>query len=137
MLLKDTKLGDAVIVYLDAGGELCQHGSNTTQKVFALQATIVGTCYHSLTGVSDVMLGFADTVSFVPNKTSRDVAPHNTPGYTFLKDFNKQYRWTVWAKSNMECVVGGKVVSLTVRQYPNDQCKCGIHLTLNTCEYHS
>lgn len=138
MQLKDTKLGDTITVYLGIDGILSQTISGKLNGEWPLKATVVGICCHSLVGVSDVMLGFDDTVSFVPNNVVRNVAPHNTPGYTFLPDFHKQYRWTVWEKSNMECeAVGGKSALASTRQYPNDQCKCGIHLTLNPCDYHS
>jgi hypothetical protein len=137
MLLKDCKLGATIIVYLGVDGNLVKKTS-TVGKLFPLRATVVGSCWHSTTGVSHMMLGFSDTVAAVPNKVARDVMPHTTPGYTFLTDFHKQYRWTVWEESDMECVssITDIVASTTTKQYPFDTCKCGIHLTLHPCEYH-
>ena len=137
MLLKDCALGDTIIVYLGIDGLLVRKISSGG-KSFPLRATVVGSCYHSLTGVSHVMLGFADTVAAVQNNVARDVAPHNTTGYTFLTDFHKQYRWTVWEGSDLECMSStAAITSVSTKQYPNDKCKCGIHLTLHPCEYHS
>ena len=140
MHLKDTRLGDTVIVYLGVDGDLRKQKCGRANGEWPLQATIVGTCYHSMTGVSHVMLGFANTVSMVPNKIVRDVAPHNTPGYAFLKDFHKQYRWTIWEESDMECdplvCAGIKTTASTIKRYAGNVCPCGIHIDMHPCDYH-
>jgi hypothetical protein len=137
MQLKDTKLGDTITVYLGAHGDLCRNIIRGVKDQFPLKATIVGTAGHGGFN-THVMLGFDNTVSCVPNRVERDIVAHTTPGYAFLTDFHKTYRWTVWEENDLECdPISAKSTTASVKLvFPDDKCKCGIHLTLHPCDYH-
>lgn len=131
MKLQDCKIGDKVKVYLGSDGEL--HASHVEGSNVKLGAVIVGT--YRFTNGCDVMLGWDKTAGIVPNNTSVDVCEHNTLGYSFMSEFHQVYKYTVWAKGNLGCEMENSK-SVSTRKYPDDQCKCGIHLTLQSCEYH-